>query len=721
MMNSDQTQFAAYKIEDWIIQPNRNRLVRDGEEIKLEPKHMKVLLCLIDHHGNTVSKDALIANVWPEVVVTEHSLNQAISKLRRIFGDDPKHPRIIETISKKGYRLISPGEKILTEEETTHKKATGNGKSIPTSQRPIFHHSHLQNGNRRYIFMPVLFILIISIGAMIWPKAPRHIDSSTKLAQLTSLPGIERYPAYSPDDRRLAYVHYNPSAKKTNVLKLLDLSNHTTLELCEAAAIHFPSFSPDGKTIAFASMGNCESAIHTVPTTGGTATKLLSGFSDQIKGLDWSPIGSRLVYADRAAKDEPFALFLFSLDTQRRAQLTAPDKKNLGDKLPAFSPDGKSIAFARVEASKSADIYILNTDLGEQKRLTHENAPILGLDWLADGKHIIYCSDDDTECRLMQVSVEEGTAKKIYSSLEYAGVNLTSSTLSNHIAFEYAVYHTGIYKKHFDSNTIKASPAEIFSPTTRSNWFPQYSPDGQTIAFLSDRSGHSEIWLCDAEGKNLRKLMTMTLSSPNAPPRWSPDGRRILFDKKTERINQVFMVDLNGGNSKLLATDAVAPVFSRDGQWVYFSSRRTGQWQIWKIPLAGGEAVQVTAKGGYVGFESTDGSELYFSKYDQPGIWKRSSQNEETQVVMPLASQDTFNWQLAENGIYFVNRMIKNDIPVLCFFDFATGAIHERDDFLQKLDSRMSGICLSPNRKTILFSHVERVDIDLVGIGELAR
>jgi hypothetical protein len=140
-------------------------------------------------------------------------------------------------------------------------------------------------------------------------------------------------------------------------------------------------------------------------------------------------------------------LFLFSLDTQRRTQLTAPHKNFLGDKLPAFSPDGKSLAFARVEANHSADIYLLNIASGEEKRLTQDNASIAGLDWLSDGEHIIYGSSDDMESKLVQISLAEGTAKKLYSSLDYAGVNLTA--LANKIAFENVVYQTGIYKKAF--------------------------------------------------------------------------------------------------------------------------------------------------------------------------------------------------------------------------------------------------------------------------------
>ena len=84
-----------------------------------------------------------------------------------------------------------------------------------------------------------------------------------------------------------------------------------------------------------------------------------------------------------------------------------------------------------------------------------------------------------------------------------------------------------------------------------------------------------------------------------------------------------------------------------------------------------------------------------------------------------MMSMDKFNWQLAADGIYFVNRMQKNETPALCFFDFHTGALQQLDDFSRKLDNRFFGISLHPDRNTILYSSVERVDIDLVEIATL--
>ncbi len=96
-----------YIFDGWLVDNELNRLIKN-EEIKLEPKVMEVLLCLIRHQGKTVSKDFLIKEIWQDVVVVEKSINRTISILRKSLNDNAKEPRYIETISKKGYRFIFP-------------------------------------------------------------------------------------------------------------------------------------------------------------------------------------------------------------------------------------------------------------------------------------------------------------------------------------------------------------------------------------------------------------------------------------------------------------------------------------------------------------------------------------------------------------------------------------------------------------------------------------
>jgi DNA-binding winged helix-turn-helix (wHTH) protein len=85
-----------------------NRIVTRDATLQLEPKVMKVLLCMVDRPGEVVTKEELFRDVWQGTFVTEDVLTRAVGELRRAFQDDAARPRVIETIRKSGYRLIAP-------------------------------------------------------------------------------------------------------------------------------------------------------------------------------------------------------------------------------------------------------------------------------------------------------------------------------------------------------------------------------------------------------------------------------------------------------------------------------------------------------------------------------------------------------------------------------------------------------------------------------------
>ena len=110
-------------------------------------------------------------------------------------------------------------------------------------------------------------------------------------------------------------------------------------------------------------------------------------------------------------------------------------------------------------------------------------------------------------------------------------------------------------------------------------------PDGRRIVFHSDRSGSSEIWVCDASGGNPLQLTSLGRSNTGTP-RWSPDGRRIAFDARLGRDGDIHVMDADGGAPRRVTTepsDDVVPSWSRDGRWIYFASNRSGRWEVWKV------------------------------------------------------------------------------------------------------------------------------------------
>lgn len=98
----------AFHIGTWLVQPNLNTVSRNGTTVRLEPKVMAVLVCLARRGGDPVSKKEILDTVWQGTFVSDDVLSRSISELRRVLHDDARQPQFIETIPKRGYRLMMP-------------------------------------------------------------------------------------------------------------------------------------------------------------------------------------------------------------------------------------------------------------------------------------------------------------------------------------------------------------------------------------------------------------------------------------------------------------------------------------------------------------------------------------------------------------------------------------------------------------------------------------
>lgn len=244
---------------------------------------------------------------------------------------------------------------------------------------------------------------------------------------------------------------------------------------------------------------------------------------------------------------------------------------------------------------------------------------------------------------------------------------------------------------------------------------PQFSPDGKRIVFMSNRTGGMDLWACDADGSHLQQVTTL---GDAGTPRWSPDGKSIAFDsrvhnyggqsdgsKNGEGFGAVLIVDLATGAQRFLAVgkaNNVVPSWSHDGRYVYFASDRTGQYQLWKIPLDGGSPVQLTRSGGFSPWESADGKFLYYAKNNEanPQVWRVSIDGGDESLVSPAVRPGTWaSWSVTADGIYFVGSAL-NNVPTLTFYEFSTQRLRE----LTTLDTYPFWFATSSSGKRAVFS-----------------
>lgn len=152
-----------FRIGEWLVSPMLNQVSRNGSSARLEPKAMRVLVYLAEHPG-VVSKEQIIAAVWPDVFVSDDVLAGCISALRKTFGDDARRPRIIGTIHKNGYRMLLPVTSI-----SSNGKPHQPAKFEPVWWQPLT--------TRFALMLSVIIAVVIVAAAFVWAPSRRRYDS----------------------------------------------------------------------------------------------------------------------------------------------------------------------------------------------------------------------------------------------------------------------------------------------------------------------------------------------------------------------------------------------------------------------------------------------------------------------------------------------------------------------------------------------------------------
>jgi dipeptidyl aminopeptidase/acylaminoacyl peptidase len=259
----------------------------------------------------------------------------------------------------------------------------------------------------------------------------------------------------------------------------------------------------------------------------------------------------------------------------------------------------------------------------------------------------------------------------------------------------------------------RARPYRLIASTGR-DASPQLSPDGHTLVFASNRLGTLEIWISDADGRNPMRLTHFNRNPGAGSPRWSPDGNEIAFDCRISDNTDIYIMTRDGRQLQRL-TDSPAenavPTWSRDGQWIYFTSNRDGEHQIWKLPVSGGPPQRVTRTGGFIGFEGPDGFFYYVKSRDHDCcIWRRRmSDNVETPFITSHRPVLWDFWSLNAHGVYFVDAAGPNGelISILRYQSFAglpRSVAHM--DSLRRIG--YPGLSVSAMGERVLYSQVDR-------------
>jgi Tol biopolymer transport system component len=526
--------------------------------------------------------------------------------------------------------------------------------------------------------------------------------------------GEQRMPALSPDGSRIAFLLQTTAPDKSGIYAMV-AGSQSLLQLSANPNDSDPTWSPDGRFIAFLRNLGDGFSIWLVPTLGGQERRIYSGNRTPWEGpvsLSFSRDGQQLAFADWNRETQQSSIEVLSLaDSSVRAMTSPPPGYH--DSAPAFSPKGTALAFVRWTGPIFVDdIFVLPVAEGEPRQVTFDHQRIFSAPaWTPDEKEILFSSTRAGMKSLWRIPASGGNPRPIAGS--GPGADHPSISSSGELAYEYGVENENLWRIDLRDTVHAAGPAKPLLSSKTSNLMPDFSPDGRKIAFESDRSGYEEIWTCNSDGSN--PVQITRLERYSGSPRWSPDGRFIAFDYRSQQHTEIYVVEVGVGSPRPMASyanaDNVVPNWSRDGRWVYFASNRGGKiFHLWKAPLNGGSAIQVTKNHGFGISESLDGA-LFYTRLSESGITKVSRGDGSETIVWNGPGPDNWaNWFLSENGIYFVDSQPGAD-PEIKFLEFKSRSLTS----VAKLEKpSFYGLTLTPDRKAVVFSQHDRTEHDIV-------
>ena len=451
-------------------------------------------------------------------------------------------------------------------------------------------------------------LLVLGVGAWLaWNDRTRMPEP--KLQPVTTMSGSESYASFSPDAQQVAFCWEGEGraqgAAPSKDIWVKFVSGMEVRRLTSTPDDDWtPSWSPDGSRIAFVRVPSgttidSTGGVYVVSPLGGSERRLgdfRAGFSQ----LSWSPDG-RFVAARRAraageTAREASGIYLLPADGGAPRSLTTPPDPGW-DKHPAFSPEGRRLAYAACEGLVTPDCHVSVLELDSElrpvasaRKLSREGGPVHGLAWTRDGRSVVYSrSGMSLEGRgmgasLWRVRADGRTPEQRIESIPPGAYAPATTKARDRLLFVHDRSDIDFYR--FSES---GAPEPVIASSSV-DYGPRISPDGRRIAFESWRAGttYKEIWLSDIDGSHAVQLAHVTddRESPAAgtgAPYWSPDGKYVVHIREEPAhgpgVTNLWVIGVESGSDRRLTSHSVRagpPVWSRDGRFIYYRLPRRG-------------------------------------------------------------------------------------------------------------------------------------------------
>jgi DNA-binding winged helix-turn-helix (wHTH) protein/Tol biopolymer transport system component len=679
-----------YYFEAFRLDGCHSMLYRGGKEVSLPPKAVETLLVLVKRRGEILSKQELMDAIWPDVVVEETNLAKYLHVLRKTLGKGQNGVPFIETFRRRGYRFNGQVNKAEPQPEKhfipPHMVA---GPSIERegnvlrvidwqSPEPVYSSDNkIQTllaaagkstsiiQRRLAVATVMLTVAGLAAAAFLWPQfmplastEPRRELSVTRLTNGAWMAGA----TISRDGNYFVYHEVDGATMRMFVQQTGQNSRHEILSSTNEV-FHYKTFSPDGRWIYYSTYRNAELpnswAVYRIPTIGGVPPVKVV---ENTGGVTFSPDGSEIAFF---RKDGDISALLIADKDGRAERIVLQRQGNPSFYSgPAWSPDGKTIAFSEHEASRMSgplQLKLVDVATGAVTPLSDEEwETIWRMEWMRDRSGIVMIGTRKGEAVSVHrdivyfVSYPEGRSRRITND------GFRHEMLSLGVTNEGAVLAVPNPRSCqvwlMNSNGDPASAVQITKGTADGRPGLVTLPEGR-IAYIARTGEELTIWVARDDGSDAKQLAT-GFEYPSEL-RADPQGRFLIFSATEKRGGPSHLYRINTDGTGLMQltlggnTHEEYSTLSPDGKIVLVSSVSYGanppQIRLLKVSTNGGEPEVLPVACSNPAF-SPDGSMITCSSYTELVIHSARDGREIERHKLPAFSVASFGTSWTPDG-----------------------------------------------------------------------
>ncbi len=627
------TEVHIYQFDTVVVDVRSGRVTVAGRVVDLEPKAFDLLVLLASRAGELLTKQDLLAAVWPGVFVTDNAIARVVAQLRRAIGDSAREARYIETVPTKGYRFRAPVTVVPVALRPADLPATAamdavddasGGRSAPVSARP----STWPEVRAHYVSAFFGLVAVASL-ALAWVAQQVAPDAASltpaSLIQVTSSPSLDAFPAWSPDGQTLAYSSDRSGTFEIHLRTLTTGGRREALTSDGQRNVQ-PAWSPDGRLIAYHSVRR--GGIWIIPATGG-APRQVSPFGSRPA---WSPDGQQIAFQAAPYTEPnggafemigPSSLWVVPGTGGVPRQVTRPWSPEGGHVRPSWFPDGLHLLFAS-HGIRSTQLYRVNTQSGEATLLLDAGTRVLDPVLSSDGLTVYYIRlNEHLDLWRLRLTGAQTIASPPVLVLPPGGLDVRHVSVhpdGRRLAYAAMSTLSGLRALPINRDGLPSGPSiRLAEDAARAAGRPSISPDASAVVFERLNAGlPPSIWLLPLTGGSASQLSPGDMSA--IEPSWSADGTEVHFVSDHGGVDRIWSIAVASGTVRPVTglgrhpSRIIRPRVSPDRRWLAYTTSTDGVLDVRVRPLEGGEARIVARLGSAAAFPvwSPDSASLAF-------------------------------------------------------------------------------------------------------------